>query len=75
MKRLFKKTMRDLFRDKRRAAFSLLAILIGTMAFGVTTFAYEISGREIVDLYTAINPASATITVDRIDDNLLAIVI
>lgn len=73
MRRLFKKTMRDLLRDKRRAAYSLLAILLGTMAFGIITFVYEISGREIVDLYTAINPASATITVDRIDGKLIDI--
>jgi len=73
MRRLLKKTMRDLFRDKRRAAFSLLAILIGTMSFGIITFSYEIISRELVSVYDAINPASGSIMVDRIDDKLISL--
>lgn len=73
MKRLLKKTIRDLFRDKRRAAFSLLAILIGTMSFGVVTFSYEIINRELVSVYDAINPASGSVMVDRVDDRLISL--
>ena len=73
MRLLLKKTMRDLFRDKRRAAFSLLAILIGTMSFGIITFSYEIISRELVRVYDAINPASGSIMVDRVDDRLISL--
>lgn len=73
MKRLLKKVLRDLFQDKRRATMSLLAILIGTMSFGIITFSYQIISRELVSVYGAINPASGSITVDRIDDELIAL--
>ena len=73
MKRLFKKAIRDLFLDKRRAVMSLLAILIGTMSFGLVTFCYEIISRELVSVYDAINPASGSLEVDRIDDELIAL--
>lgn len=73
MKRLIKKAMRDLFRDRRRALFSLTAILIGTMSFGITTFSYKIISRELVAVYDAINPASGSIMVDTVDDKLTAL--
>lgn len=73
MNRLLKKAIRDLFQDKRRAAFSLMAILIGTMAFGIVTFSHEIISRELVRVYDAINPASGSIIVDRIDERLIAL--
>lgn len=73
MRRLLKKTMRDLFRDKRRASFSLFAILIGTISFGIITFSYEIISRELVSAYDAINPASGSIMVDRVDDRLISL--
>lgn len=73
MKRLIKKAMRDLFRDRRRALFSLTAILIGTMSFGITTFSYKIISRELVAVYDAINPASGSIMVDKVDDKLIAL--
>ena len=71
MGKLYKKVMRDLFKDKRRAIFSLLAILIGTMSFGISIFSYEIIPREIISTYSAINPPSGIITVDRIDERLV----
>ncbi len=71
MKRLFKKVIRDFFQDKRRTMFSLFAILIGTMSFGIVAFSYQIIPREINGVYTAINPASGSIIVDRIDDKLI----
>jgi len=71
MSRLYKKVMRDLFKDKRRAILSLLAILIGTMMFGIAMFSYQIVPREINNTYLAMTPASAYIIVDRVDDNLI----
>jgi len=73
MGRLYKKVIRDLFKDKRRAILSLLAILIGTMMFGIAMFANQIVPREINDTYMAMTPASAYIIVDRVDDNLIAL--
>lgn len=73
MNRLIKKSFRDLFQDKRRAVFSLMAILIGTMAFGIITFSHEIISRELVRVYDSINPASGSIIVDRIDERLIAL--
>jgi putative ABC transport system permease protein len=71
MSRLLKKVMRDLFKDKRRAVLSLLAILIGTMSFGMVAFSYQIIPREIVGVYDAAIPASASVTVDRVDEKLI----
>lgn len=63
--------MRDLVKDKRRAILSLLAILIGTMMFGIAMFSYIIVPREIVNTYMSMTPASAYVIVDRIDDELI----
>ncbi len=73
MKRLLKKVMRDFIYDKRRAVISLLAILIGMMSFGIIMFSYQIISRELVSTYDAINPASASIMVDRVDDELITL--
>jgi len=71
MPRLLKKSIRDLFKDKRRATLSLLAILIGTMTFAIAAFSYAIIPREIISVYDGINPASATIIVNKVDDMLI----
>jgi len=71
MGKLYRKVMRDLFKDKRRATLSLLAILIGTMMFGIAIFSHQIIPREINDTYRAMTPASASIVVDRVDDRLV----
>ena len=63
--------MRDFFRDKRRAVLSLLAILIGTMTFGIAMFSHHIVPREISGTYRSMNPASGSIIVDRVDDRLV----
>ena len=71
MGRLYKKVWRDLLIDKRRAILSLLAILIGTMVFGIAMFAHHIVPREITGTYSSMTPASASIIVDRVDDELI----
>lgn len=68
---LIKKSFLDLVSDKRRAIISLLAILIGTMSFGIITFSYHIIKRELVSVYDAITPASASLSVNKIDPQLL----
>ncbi|MCX8128856.1 MAG: FtsX-like permease family protein [Clostridia bacterium] len=71
MKRLFVKIIRDLLKDKLRTFLSLLAIAIGMTAFGLVMFSYNILTRELSDIFTAINPVSASIMVDKIDDRLI----
>ena len=71
MNRLLKKVFRDLLKDKRKAVFSLFAILIGTMSFGIVTFAYQIIPRELLSVYESIIPASASVMVDRVDTELI----
>ena len=71
MIRLLKKVMRDLLKDKRRAVFSLIAIIVGSMSFGIITFSNQIIPREIISTYDAMIPASASIMVDRVDDRLI----
>lgn len=67
-KLLFKKAFRDLFSDKRKATIAISAIIIGMIAFGTLHFSYELITNEIVTTYSSINPSSATISVDRIDN-------
>lgn len=71
MKRLFIKAIRDLFHDKHRAIVSMLAIIIGMISFGVILFSYNIISREIQNVFSETNPASASILVDRVDDKLI----
>lgn len=73
MKRLLLKIIRDLFGHKVRTVFSLLAIIIGSAAFGGILFTYTILERELVNVYSSIVPASATVTVAEVDDRLLAL--
>lgn len=71
MRRLFIKVVRDLLKDKFKVTMALLAIIFGTVFFGMMTFTYWIINREIVDVFQAINPSSANVMIDRVDDNLL----
>ncbi|MFZ5989475.1 MAG: ABC transporter permease [Bacillota bacterium] len=71
MRRLFTKVIRDLLKDKFRTAVSLLAIIFGTIAFGMMTFSFYVIEREIVDVFLAINPSSANVKVDKVDDKLI----
>lgn len=69
--RLFIKALKDFLIDKRRFITSMLAILLGVLSFGITMFSHNIISRELVDVYNEINPISASITVNKIDDNLI----
>lgn len=71
MKRLFKKALLDLFKNKGRFLTALLAIVIGSVVFGSITFVYSIMKNEIITVFSATNPASGTVLVDRVDDRLL----
>lgn len=70
MKLMIRKAMRDLTGDYRRLILSLAAMLVGMVAFGVIFFSYEMIDRELTEEFAAINPASAMIEVNVIDDEL-----
>ena len=68
---LNKKASRDLFGNRSRILTVFLAMVLGTTVFGTFTFTRELINREIDGEYAAMVPASASVMVDRIDDNLL----
>lgn len=70
-KLLFKKAFRDLFSNKRKAITAISSVIIGMVAFGTLLFSYELITNEIVTTYSSINPSSATIIVDRIDNRFI----
>lgn len=70
-KLLFKKAFYDMFSNRRKAVLALIAIIVGMIAFGTLMFSYEIITNEIVTTYSSINPASANIGVDRIDERFI----
>lgn len=71
MKRLFKKALRDLFQNKSRLAAALAAIVIGSVVFGSITFVYSILSSEIISIFQAANPASASLQVSHVDEQLM----
>lgn len=70
-KLLFKKAFRDLFSNKRKAITAISAVIVGMVAFGTLLFSYELITNEIVTTYSSINPSSATIIVDKIDNRFI----
>ena len=66
------KAVRDLWLERTRSAFVVLAIAIGIAAFGTVLSSYAILVRELNRGYLAANPASAVLRTDRVDDALLA---
>lgn len=71
MYRLFKKSFRDITKDKNRLIVSMLAIIIGMTIFGTSTFCYYNTNREIRNLYNNIHPSSFSIKSDNIDNEFL----
>lgn len=74
MQKTIKHILRDLIRDKHRAALSMLALVIGMAAFGIILFCYTIIVREIPEVYRGTNPASASLMVSQVDDEFYEIV-
>lgn len=66
------KVFRDLTGNKTRSALAILAITVGVTGFGSVLSTYSILIRELNTGYLATNPASATLWVDRVDDQMRA---
>ena len=66
-----RKVIRDLWQNRGRTGLVILSIAVGVFAFGVIAGARTTLLREVNAGYLAINPASATLTIDPFDDDLL----
>jgi putative ABC transport system permease protein len=71
MTTLWRKAIRDFWRERARTALVVLAIALGISAFAAVLASYAILTRELDSDYLATNPASAVIRVDSIDDDLV----
>lgn len=71
--RLYKMAFCDLFNNRKKSILALFSILVGMIAFGTMLFSNELITNEITSTYTAINPASATLNVNKIDEQLIAL--
>jgi putative ABC transport system permease protein len=69
------KVVRDVWRERTRAALVVLAIAIGLAGFLAVLSTYAILRRELNRGYLATNPASAVLLTDAIDDALIASVV
>ena len=66
------KVIRDFWQERTRTIFVILAIAIGISAFSAVLSSYAILTRELDNGYLETNPASATLRVDQLDDELVA---
>lgn len=73
MKLLTKKALRDLFGNKGRIFITFLAMVMGTTVFGTFSFVQSMISRDILNVFTASSPASAVLLVNKVDDELLAL--
>jgi putative ABC transport system permease protein len=74
MSAYWQKVIRDFWQERTRTVFVALAIAIGISAFSAVLSSYAILTRELDNGYMETNPASATLRVDRLDDELVAAV-
>ena len=71
MTTLWRKAIRDFWRERARTALVVLAIALGISAFAAVLSSYAILTRELDSDYLATNPASAVLHLDSIDDELV----
>ena len=75
MNTLWRKAIRDFWRERARTTLVVLAISLGISAFAAVLSAYAILTRELDRGYLETNPASAVLRVDSIDDELVKAVL
>src|SRR5687768_4426045 len=71
MTTLWRKAIRDFWTERGRTTLVVLAIALGISAFASVLSAYAILTRELDRGYLDTNPASAVLSVDRVDDELV----
>jgi putative ABC transport system permease protein len=67
----WRKALRDLSGERWRTAIVVLAVAAGVAAFSAVLASYATLTRALEDEYGATNPASATLEIDGVDDDLL----
>lgn len=68
---LIKKVLRELATQKSKTILSLLALIIGMAGFGTIAITYSMISRDLPQVYDGIEPHSATIYMDNVDDNVV----
>ncbi len=68
----WKKVLRDLAANRTRTALVVLSIAVGVFAFGTILAGPTVLGRLLNDSFLATNPASAILTTEPFDDDLVA---
>jgi putative ABC transport system permease protein len=66
-----RKSMRDLWLNRTRAAFVVLAIAVGAFGVGAILTGYAVLTQELNANYLGTNPASATIKTGSVDQNFI----
>jgi putative ABC transport system permease protein len=67
----WRKVMRDLFYNRTRTALVVLSIAVGVFAFGTIMATRVVMTRELRSSFLATNPASAVLTTEPFDDDLI----
>ncbi len=67
----WRKAFRDLWENKARALLVIVALIVGVVSVGTTAVAYSILPREMDKNYLFTDPASATLWVEPLDQELV----
>ncbi len=67
----WRKAFRDLWENKARALLAILALVVGVVSVGTVAVAYSILPREMDKNYLYTDPASATLRVEPLDEELV----
>src|SRR3954468_20934054 len=70
----WRKVLRDAWLHKARTLLVVLAIAVGLASAGALLDAWALVRRATEELYLGSEPAAATIRIDSLDDDLLAVV-
>lgn len=67
----WKKAIRDVWGERGRTIAAIVAIAVGVAAFHAVLSSWAILTRELDQQYLATDPASATLWIDELDDDLV----
>ena len=68
----WRKVFRDLWSNRARTVLVVLSIAVGVFAVGTIMTSSTVLAREMNESYREIDPASVTLYVDGIDDDMVA---
>ncbi len=69
----WRKVVRDFWQERTRSILVALAMAMGIAAFSAVLSTFAILDRELNNGYLATNPASATLRMDWVDDDVLKV--